>query len=427
MKFRQQIIQLRAFFRTYIHWKRLVRQSSVKTYERPSAPCLVVVPCEPWTVGGSRGDEAMITGVIHRYRYQNSTIPIYIVCADSNGVNYIKGLSIDGIFPIATWNGAYALEGIYNSIIAVRPTDVVLLGADCMDGFYSPSLSLMLLALYDLCSKTDGINSRLLGFSFNEHPSQLMVWAFKSLTSDIQIKLRDSVSLSRFIKKTGRHASLVADAAFMLLPQTDFPLYDEISRWACAQRAEGHTIIGLNFHPMLRKYSGADDIKADALLLAKNMQRILDRYNELSLILIPHDDRSHLTDNLMLSTIYEHLHEFTDYSQRIFYSPEVPRAPQLKGLCGVLDGLISSRMHLAIAALGMKVPVMAATYQGKFEGLFCHFGLSEDYLLNIHQLLSEDMLSIFDKWLADIPHLHLQIEKGLQHVIELSNSNFSND
>lgn len=427
MTLKQQLIQLMVFYRTYHLWKRLAKQVTKIKHDIPSNPCLVIVPCDPWTVGGSRGDEAMIIGVIYRYRLQHHDIPIHIVCADSKGEDYIKSLPIDGITPIPTWNGSYAIERIYNSIIAVCPTDVVLLGADCMDGFYAPTLSLMLLALYDLCNKTRGINSRLLGFSFNEHPSWMMLLAFKSLTNDTKIRLRDSVSLSRFINKVGYHATLVADAAFMLQPQTDFPLYDEINRWADIQRANGNSIIGLNFHPMLRKYSGLDDIKSDALLLAKNVQLMLDKHHELSILLIPHDDRSRLTDNLMLSTIYEYFRKYPVYSQRVFYSPEVPRAPQLKGLCGILDGLISSRMHLAIAALGMKVPVMAATYQGKFEGLFQHFGLSEKYLLNPRQFLSEEMLSIFDKWIADIPHLHFQITEGLQHVIELSNSNLSND
>lgn len=427
MTLKQQLIQLTVFYRTYRQWKRLAKQVNKTRHDIPPTPCLVIVPCDPWTVGGSRGDEAMIIGVIQRYRMQHHDIPIHIVCADSKGEDYIKGLPIEGLTPIPTWNGSYAIERIYNSIIAACPTDVALLGADCMDGFYAPSLSLMLLALYDLCNKTKGINSRLLGFSLNEHPSWLMLQAFKSLTNDTKIRLRDSVSLSRFKNKVGRHATLVADAAFMLQPQTDFPLYDKIHRWADTQRATGHSIIGLNFHPMLRKYSGPDDIKSDALLLAQNVQVILDKHHEVSILLISHDDRSRLTDNLMLSTMYEHLLKYPAHSHRVFYSPEVPRAPQLKGLCGILDGLISSRMHLAIAALGMKVPVMAATYQGKFEGLFQHFGLPEEYLLNPQKFLSEEMLSVFDKWINDITHLHSQIAEGLQHVIELSNSNLSND
>src|SRR5574344_391976 len=62
-------------------------------------------------------------------------------------------------------------------------------------------------------------------------------------------------------------------------------------------------------------------------------------------------------------------------------SSYVLSAPELKALCGHLDCLFTSRMHLAIAALGRGKPVAAFAYQGKFTGLFRHFDLPEDLIL----------------------------------------------
>lgn len=421
---KHSLTQLMVFYRSYHQWKKLAKEAEYIPYVLPQEPHLVIVPCDPWAVGGSRGDEAMIIGVIHQYRKRHPNIPIHMVCANAKGVEYIKNLPIEDITPIPTWNGPYSLGRVFQSIVNVKPSDIVVLGADCMDGHYGNNLSLELLSVYDLCSKLKNVNSRMLGFSFNDHPTWMMVRAFKSLSTNIKIRLRDSISLARFEKATGRNASLVADAAFMLQPENVFPLYDEVKAWAEKERAKGQTIIGLNFHPMLRQYDGPEDIKSDAILLANNVQRILKKYPNVSFVFIPHDDRSNLTDNLMLGTMHQKLSTIEGgIGDRIFYSPEVPRAPQLKALCGLLDGLISSRMHLAIAALGMEVPVMAATYQGKFEGLFQHFGLDEKYLLDPQRFLSEEMVTTFGMFIEELSQMKNLIHTKLPQVGELSKSN----
>ena len=173
---------------------------------------------------------------------------------------------------------------------------------------------------------------------------------------------------------------------------------------------------------MLRSYSGPEDIKSDAILLAKNVAQIMIEHPEVSFVFIPHDDRSNITDNLMLSTMYEYLS-----SDKIYYSPAVPRASQLKALCGLVDGLISSRMHLAIAALGMQVPVMAATYQDKFEGLFRHFDLDEKYLMSPQCFLSTSMVETFRDFLKEISTLRQHITEKLPYVVAQSHLNLSDN
>lgn len=422
MTFKQRLVRIIVFFRIYRQWKHLARKAKRRSYQSSQSPSLVIVPCDPWSVGGSRGDEAMLMAVIDQYRQRYPDIPVHIVCAD-DGLGYIRNLPISNLQPISSWNGNYPLDSICSAIVDANPTDVVVLGADCIDGHYGVSISAMLVSIYDICRHLNGVRSRLLGFSFNEHPSWLMLLALKSLGHDICLNLRDEVSLARYRKKVHHPSRLVADAAFMLQPQSDFVLYDQVKQWTDSQRAEGQIIIGLNFHPMLRSYSGADEIKVDAILLAKNIEQILHTHTNISFVFIPHDDRSRITDNLMLSTMYDYLKKET----RIFYSPEVPRAPQLKALCGLLDGLISSRMHLAIAALGMNVPVMAATYQGKFEGLFHHFGLDDKYLLTPERFLSQEMIDTFSLFVEELPVLSQQVAEKMPEVLEKSKLNLADE
>ena len=427
---KKSLVSRYVFYKLSRQWQKLSRQQLVA--DNSAERRLVVIPCDPETVGGSRGDEAMIMGVMQLFRKQYPNIPISVVCVDDFGEQYVKtALNAFGATAIKSWNGAYPLERIYTSVIACHPSDVVILGADCMDGFYSPTLSLMLLALHDLFSKTVGVSSRLLGFSFNTKPDKRIIRSFKSLTSDVVIRLRDAVSYQRYNTMVDKPAKLVADAAFLLQPDVSCSLFHRIDKWAKEQHEEGQTVIGLNFHPMLRHYAGLEDIESDALDVAKHVERILQQHPKVSFVFIPHDDRSRLTDNVMLSVMYDYLQACSEKNagipNRVSYFPEVPRASHLKAICGLLDGLVTSRMHLAIAALGMEVPVMAATYQGKFEGLFQHFGINGEFLLSPQEFLSDVVEDKFSYFLTQIPKLKAQISATLPKVLTLSYQNICNE
>ncbi len=419
-RFRVGISQLVAFSRQYIQWRHIISivPQHVDCQER-----LVIVPCDPWTVGGSRGDEAMLMAVIQQYRLKNSRLPIDVVVCDEVGCEYIRHLPIENVMALPIWNGPYPLARIYRAVLAQKASHVVLLGADCMDGHYSPLLSLTLLNLHDLFSRTPSMESRLLGFSFNDKPYRPLYFAFNHIANGTIINLRDPISCDRFRRKVSVHAGLVADAAFMLRSDRCFEGFNKLENWI-RERRNGcrRTIIGFNFHPMLRNYGGAEDIKKDAVILAHNIEIILQERLNVDFVLIPHDNRSRLTDNLMLEVIYSYLHQ-KQLQDRVYYDAEVYRAPQLKAICSLIDGLISSRMHLAIAALGQGKSVMAASYQGKFEGLFQHFRLPDTYLLNPDVFISDAMIPVFYSYLDHLRELTSQVEKMLPSVVQLSQKN----
>lgn len=412
----------RVFLKEYQQWQRLANHVTACDCRKNK---LVIIPCDPFSVGGSRGDEAMIMAVIQHYRKKETHIPITIVSGSDEGLNYVQNMPVSGIMPLNVWTGDRPLERIVKAVLSQNPSYVVLLGADCMDGFYSPFISLTLLALHDIFTRTPGIESRLMGFSFNAKPYWLMRKAFCGIHKDTCLNLRDSVSLERFRKNINMPAGLVADAAFMLQPDSDFQGFYELENWINDRRkiAERY-IIGMNFHPMLRKYNNSAEIREDAFALARNVEIILKENPAIDFVLIPHDDRSCITDNLMLGTMAEYLSN-QGKKDRFYYKETVYHASQLKGLCSLLDGLVSSRMHLAIAALGMGIPVMAATYQGKFEGLFRHFMIDESFLLEPQEFLSNQMVKCFYCFINELSAMKLQIKKQLPLVLELSQNNFN--
>lgn len=409
-----------AFRKQYRQWKATVPQQNTGTNRNKQ---LVIVPCDPWSVGGSRGDEAMITAVIQKYREENPDASITIISEGEEGSRYIENLPYPDISPLPSWNGANPVRTIYETAMAKNPDDVVLLGADCMDGYYSPLVSLTLLALHDLFSRTQGVRSHIAGFSFNQHPYRPMLKAFKTISPATRLNLRDAVSLERFKRFTGKDASLVADAAFMLKPDCDFTGYEKLKEWVSQQRDNGKKhIIGFNFHPMLRKYDNRTELENDARILSQNIIAVLQAKSETGLVLIPHDARPNYTDNLVLGIIAGEIKQ-AGLGDSIYYDPVVYRASQIKALCGLVDGLVSSRMHLAIAALGQGKSVMAAAYQGKFEGLFRHFGLPSDYLLSPEEFISDTFVRQFLKYIGHLSELNRQVEQRIKKVMQLSEKN----
>ena len=101
-------------------------------------------------------------------------------------------------------------------------------------------------------------------------------------------------------------------------------------------------------------------------------------------------------------------------------------APTLKATTAALDCLLVARMHLAIAALGMGVPIAAVTYQGKFEGLFDHFHLPHELMLDPVQAQDPKRLAgVLARLLDQRAELRQGIEARLPVVRELSARNFT--
>ena len=423
LKLKKSLAVTRSFLIQYKKWRAAAK--SITHLSGNESKSLVVIPCDPWTIGGSRGDEAMLTAVIQNFRAKYAGASVSIVSGSDDGNRYVSNLEIDKVTYLYEWRGSYPMVNIYKAVVKTEPSDVVILGADCMDGYYSPLLSLTLLGLHDLFSNTPGICSRLMGFSFNSHPYPFIPFAFNHIAKGTVINLRDVISKSRIESMTRIKAGLVADVAFLLKPDYGFSGYAKLSSWIGGLKVRGiKTVIGINFHPMLKKYSRAEDTRQDALTIGQSIVCVMSDNPALATVLIPHDDRNLYTDNIMLSVIYDTLCK-NGMRERVYYDSTVYRASQLKATCGLIDGLVSSRMHLAIAALGQGKSVLAVSYQGKFEGLYAHFGLPIDFLVTPDLALSDMFVQIFKDYLEHLSALTKQVHVTLPSVMALASRNLS--
>lgn len=362
-----------------------------KIFTKSSNSTILYIPCDPWSVWGSRGDEAMIYSSIALLKKTYSTAKFCFITSTDKGVLETQ---TRGFNAIKAWEGKYPIYQIAKVIREIKPIKVIIIGADCMDGYYSPDVSFTLMAVADLCQNYN-ISYNILGFSFNENPSWKIKFAYTFCSPSVRFNLRDYYSQQRFEYFTHKKSTLVSDMAFLLEPDKNFLDFKEYQEWCEKKKEKQHIIVGFNFHPMLKKSQSTEEIKTACFNLAEMLIQLIDSYKNLSILLIPHDNRGKISDTVVLPIIAEQIRDrgYADYIKEI---KSVYHASQIKALASLCDIMICSRMHLAIGALSLGVPVMAATYQGKFHGLFKHYGLPENLLLSPSDFITEQFVSTFE-------------------------------
>lgn len=97
---------------------------------------------------------------------------------------------------------------------------------------------------------------------------------------------------------------------------------------------------------------------------------------------------------------------------------------ELKHLAGMVDLVLTGRMHLAIAALGMGTPPLCVAYMNKFEGLFQLFDI--DGLVVEPALVSEcdEILAKMAEVVGGLEELEGKIKSKLPEIMDLSAKNF---
>ena len=353
---------VRNVIRTVVPWLKARRVA--RTFARSGRSLgdrALVVPCDPWSVNGSRGDEAMLLATRQQIRARDAKMPIDILTAVAPAAR--DELRELGFVPQNDW--PLPLHAWAKSALA-RYRVVYVLGADVMDGVYGWWTAWRLLAFADVCSRA-GIETHLLGFSWSMTPSPLMRLAFALWGRRRTLFVRDGVSLERVRRFAPRtRFELVADAAFLLEPRTT-PRAADVVSWIRAERAAGRVVVAVNVHPMFNSAQARGVVWEEAFAAALNAAQKADE--RLVLLLVPHDNRPGLSDEAMLARIEGRL---AGVSRRI---GSVWHADELKAVVGACDGLVAGRMHISIAALSQGVPVLGLVYQGKFEGLWRHCGL----------------------------------------------------
>ena len=370
---------------------------------------LFVIPCDLWSLIGSRGDEAMLMVLQQRF----PDMPYYIATALPEADKVAKD---HGWIPVRCWLERHLYQEVYNAAKKIKPSYCVLLGADVMDGYYSWRFSQNMFRLADIM-ESHGVPTSIMGFSFNASPHPKVIDAVQEIENqNLEYHLRDAVSLERFERITGKKAVLTADIAFLLKPDCNSPQYSMVRDWK-----QNRKLLAINLHPMLIKNATEEQVNALIDVMYGVISKLL-TMSDWNILLLPHDNRKKIGDNVCLEKLYNRFD--TEMADRLKYIPEVLDAAKVKGVVGLADALITSRMHLGIGGLSQAVPTMGFAYQDKFQGLLQHMNLDDKFIMPA--LVTENMDQICEKilWLQE-NHCELkqQIESSLGTVKALAEKN----
>jgi polysaccharide pyruvyl transferase WcaK-like protein len=422
---RRFLAALKHDVRVWLAVKRLTaewRRLSVRSFGTlQSGPIrrLIILPCDPATLVGSKGDEAMMQAVVQRLAALEPDLKVGVVTATVDATEAARKL---GFAPLPAWREPWSLEGFVTALATFRPDALVVIGADVLDGYYSPNSALRMLTAADIMARR-GVRTAITGFSFNDAPSSHVRPVLDGACPALRLNVRDRISLARFRKFSRAPAALVADVAFALQPDRQSPRVAVIAEWIKGRRAAGDTVLAFNLHPMLIRDGDPAQVRALTDSAAYALQKLAERH-PVSVLLLSHDYRGARGDDACLSVLHGLLDD--TLCDRLAYPLERLSAAELKAVAGEVDGVVTGRMHLAIATLGMGVPVAAMTYQGKFQGLFGHFGLPESLLVTPEQAIDDDqLLSLLMAFVSNLPHLRAVVAKALPTVLAVAQQNFS--
>jgi len=354
------------------------------------------------------------TGELRR-TYPNLTV--YIVTATAAASADVRAM---GFKPLELWRQPFSYETVAQELSLTRPDFGLVLGADVLDGYYSPVDAARMLLVADLMAAF-GAKVSVLGFSFNSRPAKALREVFRLLDPGVVLNLRDAISLQRFDDFARKRARLVTDSAFMLTPRAETAAVKQIADMVARQRAQGRKVFVFNIHPMLFKRPEPAKLERMIELAAGAMARMSRQHNA-SWLLLAHDYRPGIADDNCLRPLAARLQP--TLGEHVHHVDQVLSASEIKAVVGLVDGVITGRMHLAIAALGQGTPVAAITYQDKFQGLFAHFGISESLLLSPAQFLVGDSFEAFLlHFLGAYEAAGEQVRQMVPEVMELSRAN----
>ncbi len=361
---------------------------------------------------GGIGDDAMVSGTQAGIEAVMGAIPLAL-----------------GAYRTAGWTGAFEKSlpreyfwGPWRSInsaseIFKRYSDLMILGADVMDGLYSPPDAVRRLR-YACLAANLGLQSRLLGFSFNAAPHPVISRELANIEQGVTFCLRDPISLARFESRCGAQTRLVADVAFLVDASGPTEHTAGVWEFVSAQRKIGRRVIGLNAHLLFDKTHGSGLVDALALSLGE----LIRRNTDCAFVLIPHDYRPHFDDRIALKKILQAAPATQD---RTLLVTQPLFASEIKEISAYMDGVFTGRMHLSIAALGQGVPIAGIVYQGKFEGLLEHYELGTDLTIDpVAAANVETVCAFFRLWQARLESLSRQIRIKAPLLRELALRNF---
>lgn len=383
-----------------------------KTRDRRAPRALVIPPAAP----GSVGDAAMISATVEALRAHGCTRVDLLQVADRAA--WDLDVPVDHMIHAGSYM-EYGARGQLASIIYAMAgySDVIMIGADIVDGVYDEVLAARRLFLLDRAARM-GLRATVLGSSFSATPAQSCINALRDLPEQVRIFARDELSHERMETAIGREVETSADVVFLLEDAASTADFEAELAWIRAEKARGAQIIAVNANALQEE--GCPDLVQGYIRLVSTLMR----QAKASAVLVPHDVRGDRSDVTLAEEILRGLDD--DLSSRThLFQPGKPGG--VKAVLREADLLITGRMHAAILGVLSGTPAISFAYQGKFEGLYRHLDLDPGkYVFDLSDLQDDQpgLLKACLDALASSQDVRAHILERIPALRALSKKNF---
>jgi polysaccharide pyruvyl transferase WcaK-like protein len=205
--------------------------------------------------------------------------------------------------------------------------------------------------------------------------------------------------VKKIMGKGNENVHSCCDVAFVL----DAALPEEIVIEPPLIRAASHSLIGLNVNGLLYNGGYTRDnmfgLNYDYKVFARNLVLRLVKDTDKHILLIPHTFGLPGNINSDPDACLDILANLDNaYKDRVHMVMKEYDQFAIKGIIGLCDFFIGSRMHACIAALSQGIPTVGVAYSRKFAGVFDSIGAG-DMVADARKLTAED---IINKIMADL-------------------------
>jgi len=301
--------------------------------------------------GGNIGDQAMIDAFV-----ENTEGAIAIVIAKADAIQVpvedhgrVSLLLLPNLVYGNSWSH---LRDIHRfGRLASQSRRVSIVGADIMDGAYSPGASVMRSFLAEQASRA-GKPSRILGFSWNGTATLASTKALKNASdAGVRLMTRDPLSGKRARADGMSNVSEVADMVFSAKSSSNGAA-ERILRLA----APGQPVVLLNVSGLIAR---SLDQTPDYLAIARYF--LTKGY---FVVFLPHVSRPAGDDVKSCRAVWDAVGSSSAVLVENLLQPA-----EIRGLTARASFIVTGRMHLAVMGLLNGVPAATLSTQGKVEGL----------------------------------------------------------
>lgn len=330
----------------------------------------------------SRDDgQAALSGIIELIKQKGATA-LRVLCAPNSLIPKANDIDLQSV-PI--WGKLHRARDLVEELLAAEA--IIIIDNDDSTGRAS---IFEILARFGIArfAERNGIPTTLCNLSIGADTLSKSNSPYKNIPTTMKIVCRDSLSLTRIAQEFGINAEVAPEPAYFLQPSANSPLRQHLDKWLC-ENSHGLVIGWNSMIPILSGFSN-DQCHLIKKSYAKAIEKLIREF-KVSVIFIPYEFDDKFLDFSFHKEILNYVAE--DVRNLVCLAETPYSAADVKDIYRNIDYAVTSKISLAVSALGSCVPLLAIGSKEIFANELNIFNLDKSSLINVEDAIARDQLA----------------------------------